>query len=145
MLKKVDDGTTTEALRIGSTSSSLEDDDNGTVGWGPFGQNDAVNYFNGWNFALCIRPNFDQSLSVNELTKSIYVNIFPNPSNGLVNINVEGNLTNTIVVTDLAGKVVTTKTANGNTTIDLASFGSGVYMVKVSNDKGTSTERVVIK
>jgi hypothetical protein len=45
----------------------------------------------------------------------------------------------------MVGKVVLTKEANANTTIDLTSNGTGIYMVEVSNENGSLVERVVIK
>jgi hypothetical protein len=41
--------------------------------------------------------------------------------------------------------VVYTVSVSAATTVDLGSFGSGVYLVKVSNGIGSLVERVVIK
>lgn len=73
------------------------------------------------------------------------VSVYPNPSTGLVNISNANATANTIVVYDMVGKVVLTKEANANTTIDLTSNGTGIYMVEVSNENGSLVERVVIK
>ena len=73
------------------------------------------------------------------------VSVYPNPSEGMVTVtNAQGNL-NTIVVYDLAGRVVTTKTTSTETTLDLTAVQAGTYLVKVSNENGSITENVVIK
>ncbi|MDX2359418.1 MAG: T9SS type A sorting domain-containing protein [Crocinitomicaceae bacterium] len=73
------------------------------------------------------------------------VSIFPNPSEGLVTITNDNLYENTIVVFDLTGKVILTKNTVVETSIDLSTQGSGVYMVEVSNDQGMMTERIVIQ
>jgi hypothetical protein len=73
------------------------------------------------------------------------VSVYPNPSNGVINVTNTNATANTIVVYDMVGKVVLTKEANANTTIDLTSNGTGIYMVEVSNENGSLVERVVIK
>ena len=73
------------------------------------------------------------------------VSIFPNPSEGIINITNHNNDENTIVVYDVIGKVVMTQVVNSTTTIDLSSNGTGIYLVEVSNSNGKTVERVVIK
>jgi hypothetical protein len=45
----------------------------------------------------------------------------------------------------MLGKVLLTKDSNENTTIDLSANGTGIYMVKVTNENGSMIERVIIK
>lgn len=73
------------------------------------------------------------------------VSVYPNPSEGVLNISNDNNTANTITVYNMVGKVVLSRTANTSATINLAAQGTGVYMVKVSNDNGSFVERVVIK
>lgn len=73
------------------------------------------------------------------------VSIYPNPSEGLVNVTNTNAFDNTIVVYDMLGKVLLTKDSNENTTIDLSADGTGIYMVKVTNENGSMIERVIIK
>ncbi len=73
------------------------------------------------------------------------VSVYPNPSQGVITVSNANNTENTIVVYDMVGKVVYSTSANSSTTIDLSSNGTGVYMVKVSNENGSMVERVVIK
>jgi len=73
------------------------------------------------------------------------VSIYPNPSEGLVNVSNDNNVENTIIVHDLSGRLITTTTATAATTIDLSANGTGVYTVTVSNENGSVVERVIIK
>lgn len=141
---KVDGTSGQEALYIGGTDTNLEDDDFSTVGYGPFGAGAAVNYFSSWDFGPYIRANFDATLSINPIVIK-GVNVFPNPSEGLVTISNDNGDENTIEVTNLAGQVVLTTTVATSTTIDLSSFGAGIYVVNVSNENGSLVEKVVIK
>ena len=73
------------------------------------------------------------------------VSLFPNPTEGILNITNENNTQNTIVVYNVLGKVVMTTTTNTTSTVDLSANGSGVYLVEVSNANGKITERVILK
>ena len=141
---KVDGTTGPEAMYFGGTDASQEDDDFSTVGYGPFGAANAINYFSGWDFAPYIRANFDASLDVTVNTLE-GVAVFPNPSQGEITITNNNGDANAIEITNLAGQVVYTVSVSAATTVDLGSFGSGVYLVKVSNGIGSLVERVVIK
>ena len=141
---KVDGTTGPEAMYFGGTDASQEDDDFSTVGYGPFGAANAINYFSGWDFAPYIRANFDASLDVTVNTLE-GVAVFPNPSQGEITITNNNGDANAIEITNLAGQVVYTASVSAATTVDLGSFGSGVYLVKVSNGIGSLVERVVIK
>ncbi len=73
------------------------------------------------------------------------VRIYPNPSEGLVTVSNDQQQENTIVVSDMAGRVVLTTTSLTETTLDLSSVGTGVYVVTVSNTSGSLVERIVIR
>ena len=73
------------------------------------------------------------------------VSVYPNPTNGVVNISNAQGSENEIQVLDITGKVVIAKTVSTSTSFDLSQFGTGVYIVKVSNENGQLVERVVVK
>ncbi len=98
----------------------------------------------GLSEAPVVRMNTTDYTSISELAQ-IKVSVYPNPSTGLVTVSTENNVSNTISVTDVTGKVVLTKVANGTTTIDLSANGTGIYMVRVSNENGSAVERVIVK
>ncbi len=69
------------------------------------------------------------------------INIYPNPSNGVLNINVNENYN--IEVIDVTGKIINTKTVNFNS--QLAINKSGIYFIRFSNENKTFVKKVVIK
>lgn len=131
--------------RIFFGGSPEGDADNSTVCYGPFGSGDAVNYYIGWGFTPAIRAVLNASASVTNVSGLEGVKVYPNPSEGVINVSNDTNVENTIVVTDIAGKVVATKVASTATTINLGNFGTGIYLVEVANQNGKKVERVVIK
>ena len=73
------------------------------------------------------------------------VSIYPNPSEGIVNITNDNNTENSIVVYDLLGNSILSTSANAATSVDLSSNAAGIYMIVVSNENGSIVERVSIK
>lgn len=74
------------------------------------------------------------------------LNVFPNPAKGIVNISTTD--AKELRITTVEGKVVYTKAIkaiNAITTVDVSTFGKGVYMVEVVNSKGEKqVEKLVI-
>ena len=63
------------------------------------------------------------------------VNIFPNPSTGLVSIDMEGSYN--LVLRDVIGSEILTKRMTGESMLDLSRFSRGIYFVFVENEDGT--------
>ena len=73
-----------------------------------------------------------------------YVNIFPNPSNGVFNIKGKG--IHKVSVIDAFGQVILSKeAANDIMQIDLSSKAAGVYMLQVVTGNGIMTRRLIKK
>jgi hypothetical protein len=71
------------------------------------------------------------------------ISVFPNPANDILYIN--GLSQNTKVsIFDIFGKMVFSKQITNNQ-IDLNSFQSGVYSIKMENSKGIVTRKFVKK
>jgi len=80
------------------------------------------------------------SLLVNELDAS--VNLYPNPTSGLLTIEAE-NMT-TVSIYNLVGQCLMESSAkDGVVSVDLNSLQSGVYMVKVSTSTGSVMQKVI--
>jgi len=77
------------------------------------------------------------SNDVYELTSN--VNAYPNPTNGIVNLTVEGDIT----VLDLTGKTIITKF--DTSVVDLSGLVSGVYVVKISTPNNIVVNHRIIK
>lgn len=77
------------------------------------------------------------------------ISVFPNPTNGLFTISY-GNLNPTKVeVFDVTGKTILTLQSNAlsdsQTQINLEKASTGVYFIKISNDKNQTVKRIIKK
>ena len=81
-------------------------------------------------------------LAVDNFTKDVF-SIYPNPVNDMLNISSKTEISN-VMVYDLLGKEIVSITPNMNLTqIDMSSFSSGVYMVKVTVGNSSKTYKIV--
>jgi hypothetical protein len=69
------------------------------------------------------------------------LSVFPNPTSGLINIELAGSTINGATITDITGKVMKLKLA-GNS-VDISNFASGVYFLNLDTDKGMATRKIV--
>ena len=77
--------------------------------------------------------------AVNELDANDKVQVYPNPTQGL--LNVSGNGTMCITVSNMLGQQLMETTADDNTTIDLSRFESGVYLIHVETEDGITVKK----
>ena len=101
-------------------------------------------YTNGTAAAVRLKLGDGANFDIEEDILST-VSIYPNPSNGIININLEKNENYSIEVTNVLGEIIVLKEINSNSTINLSEFGKGTYLVKVSNSKLSTTERIVVE
>lgn len=82
-------------------------------------------------------------VGINNIDSNHPVTIYPNPSNGVVNIN---NVTGAkLVILNVIGEeVYTIENANQFNTVDFSEFGMGTYFVKVVTSTETSTHVIAI-
>ncbi len=74
------------------------------------------------------------------------ISVYPNPSNGVVNVKVAGIEEYTYYVYNSVGQIVMTGTiAKSITTIDFSAFGSGMYFINVNHNGNVTTKKVFIK
>jgi len=95
------------------------------------------------------RPNVTMYFGVmepNKIEEEVSnINIYPNPSNGLFNINLP-NADNNIEIYNINGQLILSqKTSNSNTTVDLSSQAKGVYFVKITSDQNVYNQKIIIK
>ena len=83
-------------------------------------------------------------VGVMETSENVY-SIYPNPTSGVV--AVDGENINVISIYNAAGQLVNIVRVNGdNATVDMSSFGAGVYYFNViDNANNTTVQRVVVK
>ena len=76
--------------------------------------------------------------------------IFPNPTNGIVTINLSSQDKVAISVFDIRGRKVFDKNYDNNNSVfsqelNLQNFGKGVYLIKVDSEGKSATKKVIIK
>ncbi|SEK28852.1 Por secretion system C-terminal sorting domain-containing protein [Aquimarina amphilecti] len=72
-------------------------------------------------------------------------NIFPNPNNsGFVNITTTTNASVSVSVFDMLGKQVISQTLNNNL-LNLSHLNAGIYLVKLDQNNGSVTKKLVIE
>ena len=69
--------------------------------------------------------------------------IYPNPTNGLLNI--EGQGTMHISISNLLGQKVLELNAEGNSSIDLSGYGQGIYLVRIVTENGVTLQKVNVR
>jgi len=94
---------------------------------------------------MSIRLVLSLTSAVEETEVLTGVSLFPNPSNGLVNVRTEKDGVYNVEVTNFLGEVVKQGTFNGSTTLDLNSEAKGVYMVRIFNAEGSVVERITLQ
>ncbi len=85
----------------------------------------------------------EEPVSILDAPASIDVNVYPNPSNGIIRVEAEG--TNQVSVISAIGQVIISKQIENKGTINLTNNASGVYFVRVENGNKTGVRRVVIE
>ncbi|NND77295.1 MAG: T9SS type A sorting domain-containing protein [Flavobacteriales bacterium] len=86
----------------------------------------------------CLEPN-----SVSEILASQF-NIFPNPSNGLLNIETD-LLIQEILILNSLGQVVKFDAWSGNKKLDLGEYSSGVYYLRVTTEQGMIRKKLILQ
>ena len=71
------------------------------------------------------------------------VNLYPNPTEGLLNVTGQGTMY--ISVSNLLGQKLMEIHAEGNTVLDLGQFGQGIYLIRVATDSGVTVQKVNVK
>ena len=89
-------------------------------------------------------------VGINELELAQQISMFPNPSTGKVSITLEGNVTPEMIVSvyNILGETIVTpttyKAGTTNIQLDLSSFASGVYLVKIQSEKASVIKHLTI-
>ncbi|MBI2280406.1 MAG: T9SS type A sorting domain-containing protein [Bacteroidetes bacterium] len=78
-------------------------------------------------------------------TANHVVSIYPNPTSGMVNINLGSNNSSVnYSITSIEGKVVETgKTSSNNIVVDLSKEGNGVYFIKINNENTSVVYKLI--
>jgi len=83
-------------------------------------------------------------LSVNHLSINNSINVYPNPAQNQLNIDLEFNQAR-LNIFAINGKSMQTNTLEkGNNTIDVSALENGIYLVQIISDKGVSNHKINI-
>ena len=91
-------------------------------------------------------PVFDLSDRnvMNSADHEINVVIYPNPTKG--DVKIFSNNIQRVTVYNMFGQMVLDTETNGNeTTVNMSTFTSGIYMVRITTAEGTATRNVVVE
>lgn len=105
-----------------------------------YGVPTATSYLNPYTFSL------SNTLSNSDFTGDNSLKIYPNPTSSKISFNNSIENFETATVMNFLGQVVTEIKFDSfevNQQIDLSSFTEGVYMLKLSNQKGSKTIRII--
>ncbi|MBL1279987.1 MAG: T9SS type A sorting domain-containing protein [Fluviicola sp.] len=101
-------------------------------------------YDSGMDTALCVQGTLGlQEETLSELSLEIY----PNPSDGVVHLENKNSETLIISVFDITGTIVFKKSKTNKYIIDLdmAKYGKGVYLIQIESEHAKLTRRVIIQ
>ena len=93
--------------------------------------------------AAAIRMITGESVSLEESISSL--NVYPNPSNGIINIELDSQNSFSVQVNDIVGKLITQTEINSNTTLDLQNLDAGIYFINIYNDEESRVVKVIIE
>lgn len=121
----------------------------GVVKFGFYGASSVTNNYARFHIDnFSVRDSVFQDVAENEWTKTFRV--FPNPTQGLINLSNEGNAnTYRITVLDIQGRIILNKAIylNGNQThqFDLSGFAKGIYSIQISSNNQQEHHRIVVQ
>jgi len=91
---------------------------------------------------------FGTNVSIEEPGSNLYVNLYPNPASGNVNISFTEPVKGMIELIDVNGRSISTwKIQDYQTTIslDIAGFASGIYQLKINTEGSVQYKKLIIK
>jgi lysophospholipase L1-like esterase len=90
-----------------------------------------------------LTSDYEVVYKVNNILGSHNIRIYPNPASGTINI--ENALNSDVAIFDDLGKVVMTrKKISNNQTIHIPELKNGVYLIRLSKDNSSITQRIVV-
>ena len=111
---------------------------------------------NGTNTTTCGNSSYGEvedytinllvTTDVNTLANKNIFEVYPNPNNGMFNLNMVNTTDNNVQIRNILGDIVYTNIINSNSTsIDLSSLDKGVYFIRVNNNNNIETKSIVIQ
>jgi hypothetical protein len=88
------------------------------------------------------------NVGVENINSTLAVNVYPNPSSGVINIDF-GTTTNnaTVIITNTIGSIINEIALNSNQSlyaINTNNFSTGIYFMHIKSGNNAATKRIVI-
>jgi len=72
------------------------------------------------------------------------ITIYPNPTNGIVNIKSVSALKNNVIITDITGKIIHNENYTDKIiSINISNSPTGIYIIRISDGKTINTSKIV--
>ena len=93
-----------------------------------------------------LRMNFNPISTGIEVNKENIFNVYPNPTNGLITIEIEDALKYELLIFNVLGQSVYTNLISGiNNNIDLSHLDKGVYTIELKEGNDVYSEKVILE
>lgn len=117
----------------------------GTIMLAFYGES-TLNYSNEFSDLFVDDINISQTVNINEYKVSENINIYPNPTTGIINFNFLNSDVEKISILDVTGKIIIEKSVNSQTdNIDISNYANGLYLIKLQTDKELFTKKIIKK
>lgn len=91
-----------------------------------------------------LTQNIEECTSIKEANKLSGVNVYPNPTSGLLTVEFNSSAAKSVSVQDLTGRVImTANSTESNLNIDMSNLAAGVYYVKLQSEGAVNVVKVV--
>lgn len=100
------------------------------------------------NYIACYGNSCPQGVGVNEVNKpQLKFKVYPNPAKNNITIETQENKIFVVHITNPLGQQVIKKSFNKKTEVDVSSYGKGLFLVEVCNEKGVKchTQKLMIE
>ncbi|MGV3697479.1 DUF7619 domain-containing protein [Flavobacterium sp.] len=104
-----------------------------------------ANIYFDYNFPVATDPEDTvfRALSNPDIPVDASISVYPNPTNGIVNIKCSNNI-KSVQLYDVQGRILQTNLVNQNQTVlDITDQSNGVYFVKIISDYGMKVQKIV--
>ncbi len=93
-----------------------------------------------------IRRMCPTGMSINE-SNELRFSVYPNPSNGIFTVNVISDfIGSTLKMTDISGRLIYSQTIGGlATSVDMNQNAKGIYLVEITKDGKSATQKIIIE
>ena len=85
------------------------------------------------------------STGVKDAILTAQLHVFPNPSKGIFNVELPKGKDYELMVTDLTGKVLKKQIVKGATQLNLEGTAKGIYLLKVTGEKGIAVRKLIVE